>query len=411
MNLFNNIKSQVTDFEIDSRMVRPGSLFFALPGIKSDGHSFLQEAQRRGAKMAVVSQAFREQIPGLPLIHVADVFKTLQVWARLYLLSLKTKVLAVTGSVGKTTVVDFACQMLAPYYYSVAKTRNSQIGMPLSILNLKGNEDFVICEMGMDRPGQILNLVKIAPPEIALITKAALVHSAFFPKGLSQIIQAKKEIFSAPQTKIKIANYELLKDFVSFSLISPKAFYFLSPENKIYEKGILQGTVFLPFEEDSFRENFLAAYALVRNVGLTFLQIAEHTKKLVTPKMRFEKIWRQDILFINDTYNAAEISMLAALDNMPIPKKKGRKIAILGEMRELGSFAKAAHLNVLRKAEQKADVVLCLGKMYPKAEVYGDLKSLTADLQKILRPHDVVLIKGSRFWQMERILDLLNLKT
>lgn len=168
---------------VDSRLISPGDLFVALPGNQTDGHHFLPQAKACGAVAAVVCSSYRGPDFGLPLIAVPDTLKFLQESARKKVKESRSKVVAVTGSVGKTTTKDFITHLVSQKY-RVASTpgnSNSQIGLPLALLNhFEGTEEIVVVEMGMTLPGQIAGLVSIAPPDIAVITSVALVHAAFF---------------------------------------------------------------------------------------------------------------------------------------------------------------------------------------------------------------------------------------
>ena len=207
----------ISGFSVDTRLTKPQEVFVALPGQQVDGHTFLGEAAAKGAIAAVVSKNYQGPDFGLPLIRVADGLQLLQDLAKHHLAKVNPRIVAVTGSIGKTTTKDFIGTLLKTKF-KVGITpgnSNSQIGMPLAILNnFEGNEDIAVIEMGMTESGHISSLVRIAPPDVAVITSIALVHPCFFEgadeiETLGRIGLAKAEIFSHPKTQMGILNYEI----------------------------------------------------------------------------------------------------------------------------------------------------------------------------------------------------------
>ncbi|MBI3236228.1 MAG: hypothetical protein HYZ48_00730, partial [Chlamydiales bacterium] len=225
----------------------------------------------------------------------------------------------------------------------------------------------------MSQQMEIQNLIHIAPPEIALITKISLAHAAFFPDGLDGIARAKGEIFSHPKTRVKIAHaqanrYDSIgkENPITYSWKEeyPDAGYLLEKVDgryQIREEGKESPFFSLPFEATHLCENFLGAAIVARQMGLSWEEIFERAQHLKTYKNRFELIDRDGILFVNDSYNASETSMLAALKNLPKPSSGGKRIAVLGSMRELGSFSDASHLRVAQAALYAIDHLICIG--------------------------------------------------
>jgi UDP-N-acetylmuramoyl-tripeptide--D-alanyl-D-alanine ligase len=419
-------KGKITNFSFDSRDIEEKGLFFALKGEKTDGHNFLKMIFQKKAFGAVVKKNYKGPTFNLKLFRVKNVENTLQTLAKEILEERRKKVIGITGSLGKTTTKEFIFTLIQGKYEKVSKTPgnyNSQAGLPLSILNMekeKEKEVFVL-EMGMCKKKEMEKLSKIAKADIALITNISFSHSENF-KNLLEIASEKSKIF-CKSTKIKIINYSLLKykklfnkkDFCTFSTKNRKADFFLESENDkivIYENN--KKIVFDKFlEETHFLENFLAAYVVSRKMGLKVLDIKKRLKYLKTPKMRFEKIQKKGVLFILDCYNASKDSMIAAFKNLP--KAKGKKIAILGEMRELGKFSKKLHERVGKEANEEFDLLLCIGEnckhvmdnFFEKKFLFKDHKSLAKYLKRVVRKGDLVLIKGSRALEMEKVLNFL----
>lgn len=389
---------QVSGYQIDSRSVRAGDLFFAITGNKSDGHTFLKEVAGKGAFGAVVSRGYKGPDYGLKLLRVDDVGDTLREFARVSLKQNPVPVIAITGSVGKTTTKDFIATLLEAKF-RVGKTeesQNSKLTLPLTILNRPSDSEVLVLEMGMSQRGDLKRLVSIAPPTIAVLTIVALVHAASFPGGLAEIAKEKEEIFSHPETKIKISNQR--KEHIPFSSKDVEDF----PN--------------IPFEEDHFLHNLAAAVCVAKKMGLSKEEIFSQLPKLTPPKMRFERALKRGVLFINDAYNAGPESMKAALKSVQKIKAKGKKIAVLGAMKELGLFCKESHSQVGLYAGEIVDHLLAFGdeaevlfnaflESKKPAEFFLCPKALKERLKEIINEGDVVLVKGSRALEMERIIE------
>lgn len=426
---------EIAGFQIDSRKIAPGELFFALKGETVDGHLFLQEVKAKGGAAAVVSKGYSGDDFGLFLIRVEDVLESLHALARHLLQEKRPQIVGVTGSVGKTTVKEFIATFLEAKYkvFKSFSSYNTKFTFPLMLLNRRGDEEVLVLEMGMSEPGDISRLVQIAAPDIAVLTKVGMAHAAFFPGGIQEIARGKCEIFSHPTTKSAVFHHRLyqfeecLRDVkqekVSYSLENKDADYFLSKGEGRYfidERGIRAYELDLPFSESHILENFLAAAVVARLFKMEWEEIDRQTAKLQLPKMRFEVFEKGGVRFINDAYNANPESMRAALSNLPQPKEGGKKIGVLGAMKELGSFSKEEHLEVGRQALKAVDHLLTLGEeavpiftafeeAKRPAEAFLEIEPLVKRLKELLSPGDVVLVKGSRSMRMERLFDYLEI--
>lgn len=423
--------SAVSGVSIDSRKIKPGELFFSLPGDRVDGQSFLADAASKGAAFAVVEKNYAGQDFGLSLIRVEDRLEVLQTLAKKMLQSCKAKIIAVTGSVGKTTTKDFIIHLLQAKYRVVCSpgNYNSQIGLPLAILNhVHGDEDFLVLEMGMTAANQIANLVQIAPPDIALITNVALVHAESF-NSLEEIAKAKLEIFSNPKTQLGIVPFSIAEmakmthtqcSKLSFECDNTSADYtaidktsfFAVLKNKIEVAALKE----LPVVGRHNRSNFLAAAAAVSLAGLSWEEITHRAESLTLPEMRLQMIEKNGILFVNDSYNSSPIAVEAALEALPKPKSSGKVIAILGSMMELGKFSADCHRKVGERALSVVDEMFCLGNetlpiyeswKQAKRSVFFSLerKEIVKQLALSVRTGDVVLIKGSNATGLSEFLD------
>ena len=197
----------ITHAAFDSRKVQRGSLFFALTGEKVDGHQFLEEVAAKRASVVVVSEGYTGPNFGMELIRVADVKWALQELAREIFKDKSPLVIGVTGTVGKTTAKEFIATLLAEKF-RVGKSpgsMNSQVGLPLTILNREGEDEIVVLEMGMSEKGEITRLIEIASPQLGVLTKLSLVHSAFFD-DIEGIVEAKCEMFQSKKMEHAFLN-------------------------------------------------------------------------------------------------------------------------------------------------------------------------------------------------------------
>lgn len=420
----------LTGVAVDSRKIAPGNLFFALPGEKTDGHAFLRDAAAKRAAAAVVLSSFQGESFGLPLLRVPNVLDALQTAARNWLAQFQPQVVAITGSIGKTTTKEFTAALLRKRYRVCASpgNQNSQIGVALSIFDITEKDEIFVIEMGMTAPGHIANLITIAPPDISVITAVELVHAGAF-NSIEDIAGAKAEIMAHPKTKIAImhqqmAAFDKLIDVgscrkLSFSLSSRSAEYYLEASKglvSLYQEGKLGLTTnwLLPGRHN--QHNFLAAAAVARCLGLDFEEIAQAIPDLHLPERRFQIIEKSGATWVNDSYNACTASVCAALENLPSPKEGGKRIAVLGEMGELGKFSKACHFEVGKFALDCVDQMLCLGdgcqpivdlwhEKERKVEKFLDRNELEKSLKSCVAPGDVVLVKGSRYHHLWEVLE------
>ena len=419
-----------TGFKQDSRLVEVGDLFFALPGEKVDGHAYLHDVALKGAIGAVVSSSYTGEDFGLQLFRISSVLNGLHSLAKQVHLLHPCRVIGVTGSVGKTTTKEFIATLLEGSY-RVGKTpgnANSQVGMPLSLLNAQGDEQVFVVEMGMSESQEIEKLVAIAPPEIALITAIALSHALFFSDGLEGIARAKAEIFSSSKTRFGLLSQQALVfsscktgdcDKVSYGFETENCDFALWRGTGLYfikEEGISSPLFTLPFSATHLCENFTAAACIARLMGVSWDEIVVRAQQLRPFSKRFERVEKDEVIFMNDSYNANPLSMKAALHNLPSPSAGCKRIAVLGAMRELGSYEADSHTEVALEALHAIDHLLCLGKECEPmvavfsekgkpVELFTELNTLKSRLFALIQKGDVVLLKGSNSNKLWQILD------
>ncbi len=394
----------ISSFAIDSREVERGGLFFALKGEKVDGHDYLSEIARKGAFAAVVDKDYKGEHFGLFLFFVEDVVVALQDIARKALLERKTKIIGITGSIGKTTTKEFLYEILKGKF-RVQKTfgnRNSQRTLPLAILNAKGDEEFLILEMSMTEKGHIQNLVKMAPPTIVVLTPIVACHAKYF-QNLDEIAEAKMEIFT---------------NTAEFAVIHEKSAKYAAVvegclcDHVIYPKDL---PFVSPFPESHMTENVSAAIEVGKYLGMQVEEMAIAAKRLKPYEHRFERKFMRGITFIDDSYNANATSMIAALQNLPKPIEGKKTIAVLGSMMDLGKYSFVSHTEVAKEALNHVDILYCIGEeSMPMVDVFKKkersvqfftcYEELKIALHQIADEGDVVLIKGSNFHKLWKVL-------
>lgn len=423
----------VTGYAVDTRLLQPGQIFFALRGARVDSHTLLPQVAAAGAIAAVVESNYSGPDYGMTLLHVPDVLQALQTLAHSLLQTpQRPRIVAITGSVGKTTTKEFLRTLVAPCFRMAASpgNQNSQIGLPLTLLNhTDGSEELLILEMGMTLPGQISQLVQIAPPDIAVLTMVALVHAGNFA-NLEAIAQAKGEIFTSPHTHLgilpaEVCDFERLCELGtcrkrSYTTQERDADYRLVTDAqgiRVVTGNTLERLPALSIPGRHNLHNLLAAVTAARELGVDWEVIRTQMTTLCLPDKRLQTVVKAGITFINDSYNAPPIGVQAALTSLPSPKSpSGRRVAVLGTMPELGLFSEQCHRQVGEHALKHVDLMFCWGaECHPIHDIWQtagrpvhwflDKQELVQALKKTLRDGDVVLIKGENRKQMWQLLD------
>ena len=386
---------EVLFYSIDSRDISESTLFFAIKGARVDGHSFLEEVSQKGGIAAVVDRRYNGSSFGLYLFYVEDVIASLQKLAQALLKRSKVPVIGITGSVGKTSTREALYHLLKQTFQvgRAEKNYNSQVTVPLVILRSSGIEDFLILEMGMTHKGQIGNLIDIAPPQYVIITKIGLMHVVNF-EGIEGIAAAKSEILHPGVNFAVIHRSNLL-----FSPVREK----LTAPYKAYPAATPRNNYIMPFEESHLNENVVGAITLAEHLGVSPREIERGLLEITPFDHRFQKKEIRGALFIDDAYNAGVDSFLMAMDNLPA---SGRKVGVIGSMKELGKLSEEMHKIVGGRAIEVFEELFFLGEEW--AEIEKDLKNsgkkwlqcssldhLIQELQKSVKCGDVVFIKGS----------------
>jgi len=430
-------EADVTGVSTDSRTLRPGDLFFALAGENADGHEFAAAALASGASAAVVSRPV--EASGA-VIRVPDTLVALGDLAAWHRRRFDVRVVAVTGSVGKTTTKEMIAAVLAPRFKVLknAGNFNNEIGVPLTLFQLEPDHQILVQEMAMRLPGEIADLAEIVRPDIGVITNVGLSHIERLGSP-DAIAAAKAELIEAlPPDGISILN----ADDPYFDYLSGKSaggvvsFGIASGDVRAKDVGIDsegwpcftvvvgQATfpVALPIVGEHNVPNALAAAAVGLCFGLPASDIAEALEGFSPPEKRANVFFaRGGWKVFDDTYNASPASMASALRTLAA-MNGARKIAVLGDMLELGDHARPAHLEIGKlAAESGLSVLVTVGELARgiaagarSAGFKGDTQQFAASdeaaaaLKDGVRPGDVVLVKGSRAMKMENIVEVLK---
>lgn len=423
---------------IDSRDVRPGDLFWALPGDHQDGHDFIADASARGAVACVTNRSIGRDFEINGLI-VENSLAALGEFARWYRGTLEALVVGVTGSVGKTTTRDLIHAALASEFEGVRsrKNFNNLIGLPLSLLEIDHQHEFAVLEMGASRSGDISALTGIAVPEIGVVTAIGPAHLESFG-NLEGIIQTKGELLeSLPPTGFAVlpGDDPILRQMADRAPC-PVIFVGEGDDNHLRATRVrasfegLQFVVdgdefFIPICGRHHLTNALCAIAIAREIGVRSSSLAQGLSyfQQIEGRSCLKAIGPWNV--IDDTYNASPLAVSAAcrtLGELEMPGI-GQRIAVLGDMMELGHRAAVEHEQIGRlTAELKIDLLLACGKYSDDiahgAEQAGmdshriaaapDIETAKAVLDCWLEPGDTILIKGSRYTRMERMIDWLR---
>ena len=411
-----------TSVHTDSREVEPGGLFFALRGAAMDGARFVPDAVARGARGVVVAEPMA--IEGVEVIVVPDPWRALYQLAATRLSEAAPLVVGVTGSNGKTSTREMLAAVLG-VRYTVLRTeanRNTETGVPLTILGLEpGVHDAIVLEMGMQAPGEIARLAALARPRIGVVTGIGTVHIEFFD-GKAGIARAKGELVQAlPADGAAVLNADdpltaVLRE-LSAAPVTTFGFDAGDYRGEDYSAGsfTVRGVpvrISLPGRHQA--RNAVAALAAGELAGVPLAEGAAAISS-VTVERRFQALPAPGgFSVIDDAYNASPESMLAALDTVGELPRGGRLLAVLGEMRELGSLAEEAHREVGRRAAEVLDAFCVLDVGNGKILVESGRGSLVPDhaaavkwVRETAQGGDLVLVKASHGVALETVVEEL----
>jgi len=415
---------------IDTRTIEPGDLFFALRGPSHDGHDFVVAAFEKGAAAAVVEKPVAVSGPLLPVGSTQDALEKLASWARRHWAG---AVVAITGSTGKTTTKEATAALLAAFMPTGKSSGNynNHLGVPLSILNLPDQARAAVLELGMNHSGEIRRLASVAAPEVGVVTNVGLAHAENFD-SIEGIAMAKRELIeSLPPDGIAVLNAddELVRRFAE---VHPgKTIRFgircqaevraeniaLSPAGSRFTVSGVEFETSLPGRHNIM--NLLAALAVARAFGMPLAAAREPVRQIEPARMRGERVLCNGAVIWNDCYNSNPEAVKAMLDLMR-ETAADRRIAVLGEMLELGRWAEDLHREVGTYAAASGVDVLIGISGAARHIVHAAKEAGMADsaaffcsqpeeagerLRSVARPGDLILFKGSRGTHVEQALE------
>lgn len=435
--------SEITGAVIDSRQVEPGYLYIPIRGERVDGHRFIPDVFEKGA-LAVLSEEPLEN-PAGPYIQVASSEQALKDIAEFYRSTLSIKIIGITGSVGKTSTKEMISAVLSQKY-NVLKTEgnfNNEIGLPLTILRIRREHEVAVVEMGISEFGEMHRIAKVAKPDICVMTNIGQCHLENLIDR-DGVLRAKSEIFDFLKTDGHIVlngNDDKLITVQEVKGVKPVFYYVEDGTAKkadlpyeitadaIENKGLrgLNANLHFPEEVCQIHEpipgvhnvyNACAAACVGRTMGLTNEEICQGIAHAKTIAGRTNLITLGEVLVIDDCYNANPVSMKASLD--VLAQADGRKIAVLGDMGELGENEREMHYDVGKYAANTGvDILFCCGTLseelakgaqrgHTKVMYFADREKLTQTLINFVEAGDTVLVKASHFMEFPKIVKALE---
>ncbi len=424
----------VQGVSIDSRTIKPGELYIAIRGKRFDGHQFVVEARRKGAVGVLIEEGTGGEEAGV-VVRVPDTRAALLALARWYRTQLATRVVAITGSNGKTTTKEMLATLLAERFKVVKAPAsfNNDIGVPLTVLAMDRTTEVGIFEIEMNELGGTRRLAEMCQPQVGVVTNIGDTHLEFMGDR-NGVAKEKAELLEAlPEGGVAVVNFDdplvmgLVRAtrarVVRFGLGAGAAIF----AREVVDEGI-NGTRFvfmdsfpvhLPLPGRHNVLNFLAAGAAAHMLGLSFAEIAGRAARCCAAPRRLSVRRLNGVVLIDDCFNANPQSMRAALAVLTATAPRQRRVAILGDMLELGAAADTLHRQLGLEAAGCVDRLVVIGdkarliadgawtggmavnriRHYPDADSVGD------DLFDIFQPGDTILVKGSRALALEKITE------
>ena len=426
----------------DSRQARAGDLFFAIKGGRFDGHDFIPAVAQNGATAVVVENSrVPADLPDCAVMAVDDVRQAFGRLAAVYRNLFDLPVVAVAGSNGKTTTKELIAAVLRQKFSTLwsEASFNNDIGVPLTLLRLEKTHRAAVFEVGTNHPGELAPLLRLIRPQYGVLTNIGREHLEFFGDigGVAAEEGWVAEVLPADGTLFVNGDDEWC-DRIGQRTRATTVRVGLGERNDWCARSIRTTTKGVTFRVDAPRAeysgeyrirllgrhqvlNALLAVAVGERLGLDQAEIQRGLAECQPPKMRLQLWDNGDIRILDDSYNANADSMLAALQVLMDLPCKGRRVAVLGDMAELGAQAEAAHAEVGRRvAELGVGQLFAVGKMaagiarsareagLTRVIEFADVEGAAAALKTLLKPGDVVLLKASRATGLERIVNALR---
>jgi UDP-N-acetylmuramoyl-tripeptide--D-alanyl-D-alanine ligase len=433
-----DVAAPLQGISIDSRRLKPGEAFVAIRGRRLDGHDFVREAVERGAGCLVVSRPAPEAGAGVPVIVVKDTTEALGDLARFHRRRMGIPVIGITGSCGKTTTKELIAHFLGEpgEILKTTGTQNNHIGVPLTLLRLQPHHRMAVVEMGSNHPGEIAYLAAIAEPDHAVITNVGPVHLEFLG-SLMGVLREKLSLLTAvsPEGTVILPGDQLdvCLEAPQYTPPGARAVTFGSTERCDIQALDIQRSaagMLLRLRDQACQwsvplvgyhnvENALAAIACAWAVGVPLSTARERLGSFTPMPLRSQVVRCNGLTILNDCYNANPLSFARALETLRDLSVQ-RKIAIVGDMLELGSYAQSAHQAIGRLAIQLGiDAVIAVGEYADDVAqgvreqrpagvtTYRTVPEMMRQLPGMLQRGDGLLVKGSRKLNLEQVTEFL----
>jgi UDP-N-acetylmuramoyl-tripeptide--D-alanyl-D-alanine ligase len=431
-----NRMTEISGVSTDTRTLKPGDLFVALVGPNFDGHHFIDQAKAKGAACVLVIHGRIETAREITTLSVPDTKLALGMLAKWWREKLNPTVMAITGSNGKTSTKEMLAAILGEKFgaqrvLATFGNLNNDIGVPLTLLRLNREHQFAVIELGMNHAGEIRTLINFAKPDIAMITNIGAAHIGELGSR-EAIAEAKAEIFeNLPSNGMAFINEDdVYSEFCKKKVTSGSIVTFGTSIDAQY-RGLLtefasksqidfqspEGRFSFNLKSDAthFAKNAIAASAIAVHLGVDAQSIQNALENFEGVKGRFKiSILANGVRLIDDSYNANPDSMVAALEGLA--SYDGKKIAVLGDMGELGEFANIAHKSLGSTIRDlKIDILFGIGELTretirafgPGGKHFDNVDELTDSLALEIGSGGTVLVKGSRFMKMEKVCEFL----
>lgn len=431
------IDLEIKGISIDTRSIEKGQLFIPIVGENTDGHKYIQAAVDKGAGASL----WNEDVPlpeiDFPFILVKDTTKALQDLASNYNKQVGAKVIGITGSNGKTSTKDIISSILESKYntHKTSGNYNNEYGLPLTLLSMNEDTEMAVLEMGMSALGDIKLLCEIAPPDIGVITNSTDVHINDLG-SVENILKAKMEIAQgvkdegilvhlgdSPPLKKAVEELDINIEKISFGEkpFNDYVTEYLGSDNEGIKFKVKDNELYLPMLGRHNIYNGAAAFAVAEHLGFSTNEIREAILNVDSTGLRNELVKGENFHILNDAYKSNPTSLRFALETLYDLEGYKQKIVVLGDMFGTGEDEVENHLQIGKEIDpNQVDLIFTLGELgenfakgaeknFSKDRIYTyrNLKELGKSLKPLIKKDALILIKGSRILEMERILDII----
>jgi len=426
-----NYDLAISNFSIDSRTIKKGDVYIAIEGTKYNGNNFIPDAIKNGASIVFTSN---KEYLALNIFYVKDGKEFLKKIAAFILKKLNPKVIAITGSNGKTTTKEIIASILQQEYSEkellITKGNfNNDIGLPLTILRLNEEHKIAILEMGMNHKGEIEDLTRIAPPDIAVITNIGEAHIENF-ESKDGIAASKKEILAniSENSFVILPKDDVYFEFLTKDLLTTKITTFGKSNESDIHYATKSNLITRYFLFDKFLDakcgligkhnimNIMAGIGVAQNLKISINSIKKGIESVRAVPGRLElKYAKNGATIIDDSYNSNPSSMMAAIDVLA-SHSSPHKILVIGDMAELGEQSPILHNDIIKYINDSGiSFTLAIGNGMQQpiknsiefGNWHNSKNDLIKELEIVMREDSVVLVKGSRLMKMEEIINII----